>query len=88
MTMIDPCDRCHRSETPGGGLLCAEGCVCRDCAGELYVHDECPSCHQTRYRYHGEPQCVVCDYLAAQPQGEAMRLFTPAPTQIQGQMTL
>jgi hypothetical protein len=32
--------------------------------------------------------CVACRGLERQPQGEATRLFTPAPSQIPGQLAL
>lgn len=32
--------------------------------------------------------CDVCRSAALEPQGEAVRLFEPAPTQMAGQMTL
>src|SRR4051812_25912352 len=60
---------------------------CSECDGHLdAVHDsgECPRCGQTG----GETVCPGCRKIEREPQGEAMRLFAPAPTRITGQMHL
>jgi recombinational DNA repair protein (RecF pathway) len=84
--MIDACDRCHAADTPRGGHIVEEGCICRPCFDELYAQDECPRCHQTRARRHESMQCVVCHHIDSLPQGDPVRLFEPAPTQIAGQL--
>jgi hypothetical protein len=47
----------------------------------------CPRCGQTSSAMCGAV-CVACRGLERQPQGETVRLFTPAPNQIPGQLAL
>jgi hypothetical protein len=35
-----------------------------------------------------DPLCDQCYDALREPQGESMRLFTPAPTQLDGQLSL
>lgn len=50
----------------------------------------CTRCGQTVITRAEVPMCATCKTITARqdaaPQGEAMRLFAPAPTQIEGQM--
>lgn len=60
---------------------------CCQCNGHLdCVRDsgECPRCGQRG----GETVCPPCRKLEREPQGETVRLFEPAPTQLEGQLTL
>jgi hypothetical protein len=49
---------------------------------------ECVRCGQTVITRDDVPRCETCQRLERQPQGEATRLFTPAPNQIPGQLAL
>lgn len=69
-----------------------EGMISRILSGQHSEHTlpllgaddgECPRCGQTG----GEIVCPSCRKTEREPQGEAMRLFAPAPNQITGQMT-
>jgi hypothetical protein len=46
----------------------------------------CPRCGQTGAMC-GEV-CITCRAVDREPQGETVRLFEPAPTQIPGQLNL
>jgi hypothetical protein len=48
--------------------------------------EPCPRCGQTGTMC-GEV-CMNCRKLDRKPQGEVVRLFTPAPNQIPGQLSL
>jgi len=55
----------------------------------------CTRCDQTmtttygEYVHGAEPMvCDTCRKAEREPQGEAVRLFTPAPTQLDGQLSL
>jgi hypothetical protein len=52
-----------------------------------HFHD-CARCGQVVITRAAVPMCETCQKLARAPQGEPMRLFTPAPTQLAGQLTL
>jgi hypothetical protein len=45
----------------------------------------CPACEARICLTHGWLDCVSCSH---EPQGEAVRLFTPAPEQLPGQLCL
>jgi hypothetical protein len=49
---------------------------------------QCVRCGQTVITRADVPRCETCQRLERQPQGEATRLFTPAPNQIPGQLAL
>jgi hypothetical protein len=54
---------------------------CVQCFTSFRTDVACPRCGQL-----GRADvCTTCRDADRQPQGEAMRLFTPAPTQIPGQ---
>lgn len=59
----------------------------RDTAHHAQYGRPCAKCGRVTLS-SGDPFCVPCEAAARQPQGEPMRLFTPAPTQIAGQLTL
>jgi DnaJ-class molecular chaperone len=76
------CDTCrgfnhckpeHRRIAYGHGLV---PCECHRCGQRLAVP---PAAARI---------CEPCRGLERQPQGEAVRLFTPAPTEIPGQLAL
>jgi len=53
------------------------------------MHFLCPRCGQSSDdgRADSTPRvCAPCRALEAQPQGESVRLFEPAPTQLPGQL--
>ena len=47
----------------------------------------CARCGQTVITRADVPMCATCKAIAARPQGETVRLFEPAPTQLEGQMS-
>jgi hypothetical protein len=58
--------------------------IWHDC--ERCVRPSCPRCGQTTV---AEAEvCASCREADRQPQGESVRLFTPAPNQISGQLSL
>jgi len=53
------------------------------------MHFLCPRCGQSSDdgRADSTPRvCAPCRALEAQPQGESVRLFEPAPAQLPGQL--
>jgi hypothetical protein len=52
-----------------------------------HFHD-CVRCGQVVITRQDPPICQTCRKLEREPQGEAMRLFAPAPNQIPGQLNL
>lgn len=49
---------------------------------------QCAQCGQTVITRQDPPICQTCRKLDRAPQGEAVRLFQPAPTQLPGQLTI
>lgn len=50
----------------------------------------CEKCGQVRVATIQHGACLICELcaeLARQPQGETVRLFTPAPNQLDGQLS-
>jgi hypothetical protein len=67
--------------------------ACRDLARALQHSNTCPTCGVLRFAgpadepaYTGP--CAACVQSDRAPQGEAVRLFTPAPAQLPGQLNL
>lgn len=52
-----------------------------------HFHD-CTRCGQTVITREAVPMCATCRKADRAPQGESMRLFTPAPNPIPGQLSL
>jgi hypothetical protein len=48
----------------------------------------CARCGQVVITRAEVPKCQVCREIERRPQGEAVRLFTPAPAQLPGQLNL
>jgi hypothetical protein len=51
-----------------------------------HFHD-CTRCGQVVITRAAVPLCATCRKLERAPQGEAVRLFTPAPNQMPGQLS-
>jgi hypothetical protein len=58
---------------------------CPECRNDFHP---CVRCGQTVITRDDVPRCETCKRLERAPQGEATRLFTPAPNQIPGQLAL
>lgn len=48
----------------------------------------CPRCGQIVITHADVVRCATCAELERRPQGESMRLFAPAPAQLEGQTYL
>jgi len=62
--------------------------ACRRCGQVMAVCDKCPVSVNAKSCPCGRALCAACDAFDREPQGEAMRLFVPAPSQIPGQLGL
>lgn len=59
--------------------------ACPECTSHFH---SCARCGQVVITRADPPICETCRKVEREPQGEAVRLFTPAPAQIAGQLAL
>jgi hypothetical protein len=76
------CSRCGQASPVEGDAYVLAAFTCENCRGR---QSACLSCGQVQPHIG---LCGPCATRSREPQGEAMRLFTPAPTQIAGQLAM
>jgi hypothetical protein len=78
MTSHVTCPRCGCAARVGAH----HSAHCVQCFTTFRTDIACPSCGQLGR----DTVCDSCRTTAREPQGEAVRLFEPAPTQLDGQL--